>query len=298
MTDILNNDTFKQSQNRQKSILNNIQQLQDLEKELYNKLEAGSANNSTSEEETAIVKRINEISQMRATMFKELDAMYKSMQGRVSQTRVDLVDQMVVTGVVEKELNNAKLRLNALNDDKNNKMRMVEINTYYTQKYQAQSGLMKSIIIISLVLLVLAIISKKNLLPTNVMNGIIGVWIAISLIYIFRKLYDINSRDNMNFDEYNWHWDEADNSPTVIQYDEDEVSTVTKSLRDDIKNFVSSVDIGCVGENCCSTGTKYDRTQDKCVETFAGITESTIFPWKQQQTLVKPFSEQDNFVRF
>jgi len=101
----LSDYTSKQAETRQGALLNNISQLQQTETDLYTQLENASAVNDTDKQES-IVNKINEMSTIRMSMFKELDAMYKSLQGRVSQSRIDLVDQLTVTGVMEKELNN------------------------------------------------------------------------------------------------------------------------------------------------------------------------------------------------
>jgi len=154
----LSDYTSKQAETRQGALLNNISQLQQTETDLYTQLENASAVNDTDKQES-IVNEINEMSTIRMSMFKELDAMYKSLQGRVSQSRIDLVDQLTVTGVMEKELNNAKVTLNALRKDKDNKMRMVEINTYYASKYKAQSNLMKLVVLLCIPLLVIAILT-------------------------------------------------------------------------------------------------------------------------------------------
>jgi len=157
-TAVLSDNTLTQSENRQESILKNIKQLQEMESSLYTQLEASSG--STTQQES-IVNKINELSTMRMTMFSELDSLFKSTQGRVAQSRIDLVDQLTTTGVMETELNNTKSNFNHLTSNKDNKMRMVEINTYYASKYQAQSGLMKLIILVCIPLLILAILSKK-----------------------------------------------------------------------------------------------------------------------------------------
>jgi hypothetical protein len=303
----INANILTQGEERQTAVLKNIQQLQDMEKQLYTNLDTYSANGTNLDKQTATISKINELSQMRISMFEELDEMYKSLQGRAAQTRVDLVDQMVVTGVIEKELNNAKKYLNALNSDKNNKMRMVEINTYYSQKYRAQSSLMKAVIIISLVLLVLGVIAKKGLVPQSIMSGIIGIWILISAIYIIIQIFDLSRRSNMNFDEYNWAWNPNDTNPTVIQYDKEQLNLATTSLQEDANNFTSSLGIGCVGENCCADGTTYNKDKQKCVEAFGGMQKAVSYvedpispcPWKLKNTTVTPFNKcQDSYVRF
>lgn len=270
----IHSDVVKQTNARQTATLKNIQQLQDLEKELYKKLESDAAKGATADQQQITIAKINELSQIRLTMFEELDAMYKGIQGRVAQSRAGLDDQLVVTGIVEKELNDAKHRLNDMSTDKHNKMRIIEINTYYSEMYRAQSSLMKAIVVISLVFLVLIIVAKKDWVPQSIMNGIIGVWAIICAIYLFRRIVDISTRNNMNFDEYDWNWDPTANKQTVLQYDEGiegDILGEVSSLQDDASSFAASVGVGCVGASCCSTGTKYDNTKKHCVEAFNGM---------------------------
>lgn len=303
----LSDATVKESQARQAATMKNIQQLQEMEKNLYKKLQTASVDNSSTDSQQQIIAKINELSQMRMTMFSELDSMYKGVQGRVSQSRIDLVDQMVVTGVVENELNNAKQKLNAVQADKNNKMRMVEINTYYSQQYRAQSQLMKLVIFVSLILFVLIVVSKQGWLPDKVMKILIGIVAVIGVFMIIKNLINISSRNNMNFDEFDWAWDQDANNPTVYEYDTDQVSGTVNDLKDDASNFAASLGLGCVGSKCCSTGTVYDSDSKTCVEAFGNQRKSAVAyvedpsvncPWKATSTVVKPFSENnDSYVR-
>ena len=302
----INTNNLTQGEERQTAVLKNIQQLQDMEKQLYTQIDTYSANDTNLDKKTAAISKINELSQMRISMFEELEQMYKSLQGRTAQTRVDLVDQMVVTGVIEKELNNAKINLNALNSDKNSKMRIVEINTYYSQKYRAQASLMKAIIIISLVLLVLGIIAKKGFIPQNIMTGIIGIWILISAIYIIIQMFDLSQRSNMNFDEYNWSWNPNSMNSSNVQYDKNDNIGPT-SLQDDALNFATSFGFGCIGAKCCADGTTYNKDKKQCVESFGGMNKSVSYvedtispcPWKEKNTTVTSFNKsQDNYVQF
>jgi len=303
----LSDATVKESQDRQAATLKNIQQLQEMEKNLYKKLQTASADNSSTDSQQQIIAKINELSQMRMTMFAELDAMYKGVQGRVSQSRIDLVDQMVVTGVVENELNNAKQKLNAVQADKNNKMRMVEINTYYSQQYRAQSQLVKLVIIVALILFVLIVVSKQGWLPDNVMKILIGIVAVVGAFMIIKNLINISSRSNMNFDEFDWAWDEDANNPTVYEYDKDQLSGTTDAIEEDASSFAASLGLGCVGSKCCSTGTVYDSDSQACVEAFGNQRSSAVAyvedpavncPWKAKPSVVKPFSEKDDsYVR-
>ena len=294
----------------QEVTLMNIQQLQKMEQKLYKELESMAANEpSAISKQDQIVKKINDLSQMRTTMFGQLEDMYRSLQGRVAQSRIDLVDQMTVTGVVEGQLNTAKASLNQLTDNKNQKMRMVEINTYYSQKYRAQTDLVKTILMFAVPTLVIAILNKKGYIPKNIGNILIAIVIAIGIIVVFRKYWDISSRSNMVFDEYKWAWDPNANKPTVLQYDIDQIKGSSSSLENEVNSFSKDLGLGCVGQNCCDEGTKYDEKKQKCEVVSEGFknmennsvaymsSKNPVCPWKNQPANVKPFSQADNFVR-
>ena len=83
---------------------------------------------------------------MRSTLFNNLTSLYSTNQYRVAETRNDLVDELTTIKVIEGELNNSKAQMNALNKQKNNKLRMVEINTYFGKRYEAQTNIIKVII--------------------------------------------------------------------------------------------------------------------------------------------------------
>lgn len=294
----LSDYTSKQVETRQGALLKNISQLQKTETDLYKQLENASAVNDTDKQES-IVNKINEMSTIRMSMFKELDAMYKSLQGRVSQSRIDLVDQLTVTGVMETELNNAKVTLNSLRKDKDNKMRMVEINTYYASKYKAQSDLMKLVVILCIPLLVIAILTKKQWISSKIGLSLAGIIIVVGLLLITKRLYDILRRNNMNYDEYEWLWDPDSLDPTVYEYDKEQIQGITADID-------ASLNIGCIGSECCSVGTKYDTSTQRCVlskESFSGLNDPSYmevadvpFP-NRSSSVIQPYDTQTLYVR-
>jgi len=315
----LSDNTYTESEDRQVSLLSDITKLQTMESNLYKKLEAADANNVSQQEQNAMIAKINELSKMRMSLFEEIDKMYKGLQGRVSQSRIDLTNQLTVSGVMEQELNKAKRDLNLLQANKDNKMRLVEINTYYSNKYQAQTQLMKLIILVCIPLLVLAILAKKQLLPPRVSTILIWAVLIIGGILIIRKFIDINSRSNMSFQEYDWRWSPpSDDGQTVIEYDEAQFQSGVQSAENDMSDAAADIGLGCIGAACCSTGTYYDSDKNECVfgssktnrpsvsEGYANYmpsvsyieVERTPCPFKPGKSSVKAFNkQQDNFVK-
>ena len=274
----LSQDILKKSEESEVQSLNNIQQLQAMEKELYNKLEANVGNNGNREEQSIIIKKINELSQLRISLFKTLENMYASVQTGVANSRVNLVDQLTVVGIVEKELNNAKAHLNTLESSKHDKMRMVEINTYFGKRYKAHTQLIKKLIFISIPLIILAILKKKDLIPSiipeSVIYGISGLIILVGGLSLIRNIVDIYSRDNMEYDEYNWRFNPNSVKPTVYEYNKAQLLGVTDALSG-AQTMALGLGLGCVGANCCSDGMTYDNVASKCIEKVAKETFST-----------------------
>ena len=139
-----NFDNMNQSQAQ---TIKNIRELQAMGKDLYKKLDTSVGGEAISKQEARrLINRINELSTLRQNLFKNLKNMYSLLRNNVSNARQNLVNDLTNIGIVEGELNNAKKQIEVLQTEKNNKLRMVEINKYYSLNYQNHSGIMKIII--------------------------------------------------------------------------------------------------------------------------------------------------------
>lgn len=310
-TNLQNNETSEVES------LKNIRQLQAMEKELYRQLEANVASNSNPDEQSNIIKKINELSQVRIGLFKSLENTYNLVQSSVANSRVDLVDQLTVVGIVENELNTAKAQLNQLDTNKHNKMRMVQINTYFGKRYKAHTKVTKKLIFICIPLLILAILKKKGLIPAiipdMVIYGISALIILIGGYSLIVNIIDINSRDNMDYDAYNWNFDPASAKPGVYDYNRP-LPSINGGV--DLRDLMcglpqqsgAGAGAGCVGDKCCSTGMYFDNGTQKCIanvarETFAtGQLTSGVFNGSNDvvhlgnNSLPEPYSESLHFA--
>lgn len=290
----------KESIERQEQLLKQIKEIQTIEKQLYKSLEVSSVNpNSSLPNELTIVENINKYSDLRTNLYNDLKSNYNTTQNNVIVSRNNLVDEYAVVKVIENEMNSAKKNLNALKNNRYDKLRMVEINTYYGKRYEAYSDLMKSIVFICIPLLILAILIKKELLSENIGGILISIVVAIGTIVLFYKIYDISRRDNMNYDEFYWPF----NPDSVDVADVNENSS--NQPQDPSENPASdSYVFGCVGEKCCADGTIFDTDKKKCVEGFENAqftqnsfskndSEVNIF---KNPNVVKPFNSGVNFA--
>ena len=134
------------------------------------------------------------------------------------------------------------------------KKRMIELNTYYGKRFNAQAGVVKLFIYTCVPVLILAILANAGLIPTTIAGFIIVIIIVTGLIYIYGAVSDINRRSKMNFDEYEW------------EFDPSRVGNMSKSN----PNYVSKggmgagIGSGCVNGNCCGPNTIWDQNSGIC----------------------------------
>ena len=91
--------------------------------------------------------------------------------------------------------------LDVLKNNRYNKLRMAEINNYYSAKYDTQSKVMKTIVYFCVPILILGILTKKEFIPQNIALMIISILIGVAVIMVGLQVIDIMRRDNMNFEE-------------------------------------------------------------------------------------------------
>ena len=231
-------------------LLNDIQSLQSMEQDLFNSLETNP--NLTSQQQQKIIEKINQISQMRINLYKTLSSVNSYYQTALVTSQGTLKEQSSAIQIVENELNQAKERLRLIEEEKNNKIRLVEINSYYGDKYAEHSSLMKIIIFMLVPVIILTLLNKKGFLPNTIYYGLISIIAAIGGYFIWMRIGSIIMRDNMNYQEYDWMFDPK--------------SAPTGSSNSSDPWFNSSINIGtCIGQECCSEGQIYDTSLNLCV---------------------------------
>ena len=240
--------------NNNEKILKDIKSLQNIEQDLFKTLETNPF--ITSEEQKKILKKINSISQMRIDLYQTLGDVNSLYKNTLVHSRETLRQETFAIAIIEKQLNEAKKKLKRLESEKNNKVRLIEINDYYGEKYNEHSILMKYIILMLVPIIIISFLFNKGFLPKFVFYFLLILISVAGSIFIVYRLVSIWSRDNMNYQEYLWSFN-IKNAPTVI-----------KKNGGNSDPWLSGSGLGvgtCVGSNCCTTGMTYDNNLDKCM---------------------------------
>lgn len=205
--------------------------------------------------ETATGTESNDLRKVQSALVTVLAYTYGTVKqaGSVFDSQALYEAQKTAIDFIKKEKLRAEKSAGSLKQDNLNKRRMAQINTYYTQNYEANTEIMKNIIFLSLALMALAVLRKKELIPDSIST--LGVIFVLTLggIVIGQQAYDIVRRNDHDFNKYDWNFNEE-------QMNKNHITQNTSNL--------SELGMGmapCYGPGCCHVGTKWNETEKKCI---------------------------------
>jgi hypothetical protein len=230
-----------------------------MEQDLFSSLETNT--NLTPQQQEKIIEKMNQITNMRINLYQTLSGVNNFYDTALKSSAGTLKEQTNAIGIVESELNKSKKRLQLLEVEKNNKIRLVEINDYYGDKYAEHSQLMKIIIFTLVPIIILAFLNNKGILPNTIYNILIIIISFIGAYFMWKRYSSIIMRDNMNYQEYDFYFDPKRAPKTSGSSNNDPWLSL-------------KIPGSCVGEYCCSDGQTYDTELNQCIGT-SNVTTST-----------------------
>jgi hypothetical protein len=246
---------LKDLEEKHNSTIQNIQNLQELEKYMFQNLQKLSPDNSQSAlEKQAILNKINELKNIRTQLMTQLSSSYQEKQEELNLERENLSDKFAQVGIIDNELHRARENINVLENEKNNKLRMVQLYEYQRKRYQAYTDIVKLVIYGSISILAITLLMKYNIIPfipSQTFSILIILSIVITVVLIIRKVFDISMRNNMDFDQYDFYFDPKSfntRDVSVFQHDLDFFKGVTSGIEDkassltqDASQYISGV---------------------------------------------------------
>ena len=248
-----------------KEIIDKIKSLQNLETELYKNL-SNINSESQSDYKKDLVKSINSIADIKQELLNNLTNTYSTLETDIQNNPIEkniLTEQVKILQNVEKQLNQQK---SIINKDKKlniNNLRLTEINTYYSQQYNAKYKILKMISIACLPILLIGILKQRYILSSRIASSLASLIIIIALIFVIPAVIDIYMRDNMVYSQYQFPFNYSNSSNPAINED-----TTTNGSLNSSKKLTSLIP-ECVGAECCKSDFMcYDETTKTCKEGF------------------------------
>lgn len=241
-------------QESNQQVLDSLSQLETQENNIYDKLEDASL---TSEQKQQMITKLNELSQSRMNMYSGLKDMYSQYERSASSSNDMLEQSAVAFDILEKQMTESERKLKQIQAEKIDKMRMVQINTYYGKRYNAHSTMMKTVVITCIPIIILSILANKGIISSSIFGALTGIIMVIGIIVVVFQLFDMSRRSKMNWDEYDWYFD-RDSAPEVKDEEDEEEE-------DEEEDVWASSSKTCVGADCCYDGSTYDEEENICV---------------------------------
>jgi len=248
-----------------KEILKKIQDLQTKEHDLFSTLENGLTNGTISNtKKNDMLDKINQLTQQRVNLYDQLNISMQSSQKNLENVSVVIKDQNTAVQIVEDQLNDKKKQLESIQEEKVNKLRLIEINTYYSEQYKEHGNLMKTIIFTLIPIIILYFLAKNGVLPIFLYYPLVIIIGLVGSIMVVRIWLSITNRDSMNYQEYDWYFNKA-KAPAP--------PSNTGSAKDPWSTGTNG--IVCIGDQCCSTGMTYDNVANKCIASSTSIASNS-----------------------
>jgi len=220
------------------NLLDSINNIHAFEGKLFSDLEAVENGEESSMSAMEIKGRIGDLSQLRNSLYKDLNNILTSTQCNLADGRMNLADQIAMVDIVKKELDNAEKAINELEIIRNNRRRMVEITNYEKLRFGSHKNIFRTIAICGLGVLIG--VYMVNAGWTNLGNATILLSIAAGVILTASSVYDNWWRSGMNWNRFNFGDDENVKSRGDTVYEHD-VKAFDK-LYDDTSEEVSRVE--------------------------------------------------------
>lgn len=251
-------------QNSNAAILNSITNLTNLKTNVVNNISILRASGLTGPASSAVndlsshLTMIDTAQESLHTQVNQINTFYEN--GLLATSQIH-DNQQHATDIItsETEINNK--RLESVNNEKNNKMRLVEINSYYGKKYSEQNKIMKIVIIVCVIVLILWIVDSKQLLPipSFIFTILISLSITIGALIIFYHCYYLILRNNVDFDQIDF-----DIPISKLP----KIDTTLASRPGGANGLTGSGAGSCTNQECCPPGFAYNSELNYCTLSY------------------------------
>ena len=232
-----------------------ITTITNLIKQLYKDLES-SLSTSNQKESDNIIKNINTLASVRSILYNNYVQMNENAQETSISQKIAYEQTMQAINATNKEIEESKKKIALLNQEKYDRLRLIEINNYYGSQYSNHQKIILYIILLCSFFLITIILKNKNILSSNIYFWLNIIVISISTIIIGYMVKDAYNRDNMMYDENNYRFNY---NKTILNYP---INPINNS------NIINNMDnndcAGLSGSAYCSDNQTFNSKTQKC----------------------------------
>lgn len=201
---------------------------------------------------TDMTSKLNAIS-------NNLEILYTDFKNANETTSKVITNQTDVKEIVDTELNRLQQKKTNVDTALEGQKRMVQLNESYRQRYLYYTRVVVIIVIFLIIYIIINVASKYLTTIPETLFDVIYFILGVLLVFILYFLYlNYSNRDNMDFNK--------------LKYGPPNIPPSANQIQEQQKNALRSGDLlgsinitGCVGDKCCSEGTKWDSGKSLCI---------------------------------
>jgi hypothetical protein len=213
---------------------------------------------------------VSALQQSKSALLNMLASTYGTVKeaGEVFDDKALYQAQKTAMDFIKQEKERSSKNAKMLSEDNTNKRRMAQVNTYYTRHYEENTEVMKNIIFVTVALIIMALLRKKELIPESISTLGIILILTFGGITVGTRVYDIMRRNDHDFDKYDW------------TFNEDEMNKKQLNQQNTDPSNLSEMGMGmapCYGPGCCDFGTTWDSESKKCVPGSLAVAGTAVW---------------------
>ena len=202
----LNATTLSDIESNNENIQTNITSLENLKNDLTEQLYTGISNGISLEDQNKLTTKITSINEIINSLHQTSSSTYSFFKTNMDATAKSIEEQGYATTIVNNESVGIEYNVDSLEQEQANKLRLIEINDYYSEQYLDRTNIMKSVILVCIPLIILTILKNKGLLSKNIFTLLIIIIIVVGGIYLFKLFLKAISHNNMQYQQYDWNF--------------------------------------------------------------------------------------------
>ena len=202
----LNSMSLSDIESNNENIQNNITSLENLKNDLTEQLYSGISNGISLDDQNKLTTKITSINEIINSLHQTSSSTYSFFKTNMDATAKSIEEQGYATTIVNNESVGIEYNVDSLEQEQANKLRLIEINDYYSEQYLDRTNIMKSVILVCIPLIILTILKNKGLLSKNIFTLLIIIIIVVGGIYLFKLFLKAISHNNMQYQQYDWNF--------------------------------------------------------------------------------------------
>ena len=246
------------------NILANIESLQTIQQKLHMELNSLQPNSGLNRQKL-LINEIDQINDQKVNLFKNLYSVASVLNSNIQKSTNEEKDKLAIVKLLEEKLKEERERMRMINDENINNLRMTEINTYYSGYYSKYVKIFKYVIYTCVGLLLVTLLRQRRILNSRISNILAGIVLFVGGYFILTNLYDLGKRNNLEINQYDFELDKE----TVKANEESDQYEIGGSWKGSLEQYEKDLEMiaegDCVGPDCCvGEGLKFDKDKMIC----------------------------------